>query len=65
MMVANLLVLGFALWLHFGLQVPVWLNAIVTVLVALVVVGGLTRAMKAWLFAQQLRHDAAPGRLDR
>ena len=65
MMVANLLVLAFAMWLHFSLEVPVWLNAVVTVLVALVVVGGLTRAMKAWLFAQQVRHDASQGRLHR
>ena len=65
MMVANLLVLGFALWLHFTLAVPVWLNAVVTVLLALLVVGWLSRAVKAWLYAQQLRHDAAPGRLDR
>ena len=65
MMVANLLVLGFALWLHFSLAVPVWLNAAVTVLLALLVVGWLSKAMKAWLYAQQLRHDAAPGRLER
>lgn len=65
MMVANLLVLGFALWLHFSLGVAWWLNAVVTVLTALLVVGWLSRAVKAWLYAQQLRHDAAPGRLDR
>lgn len=65
MMVANFLVLGLALWLHFSLAVPVWLNALVTIALALAVVGWLSRAVKAWLFAQQLRHDAAPGRLDR
>lgn len=65
MMVANLLVLGIALWMHFSLELPVWLNAAITVVLALLVVGWLSRAVKAWLYAQQLRHDAAPGRLDR
>ena len=65
MIVANLLVLAFAMWLHFSLEVSVWLNALVTVPAAVLVVGWLTRCMKAWLFAQQLRHDAAPGRLTR
>ena len=63
MMVANLLVLALAMWMHFSLEVPVWLNAILTVLIALVVVGGLTRYMKAWLYAQQVRHEAAQGRV--
>lgn len=65
MMVANLVVLGFAMWLYFALEWSWWAVAVVTVLVALLVVGWLTRAMKAWLFAQQVRHDAAPGRVTR
>ena len=65
MMLANFVVLGFALWLHFSLGAPWWVHLLVTLPFALLVVGGALRFMKGWLFAQQLRHEAAPGRLDR
>ena len=65
MMVANFVVLGIALWLHFSLGAPWWIHVIVTLPLAVFVVGGLTRFMKGFLFAQQVRHDAAPGRLER
>lgn len=65
MMLANLLVLALAMWLHFSVGLAVWLNALVTIVTALVVVGALTRTVKAWLYAQQFRHDAAPGRVTR
>lgn len=62
-LLGNILMVGFALWLHFSWQAPVWLTGVLTIVVAFLSLGWLIKFLKAWLYAQKLRHDAAPGRL--
>lgn len=51
------LVIPLALWLEFSLEPPIWVHLLVWVPV---IVGGsvaLMRPLKAWLIAQQFRHQ--------
>jgi uncharacterized protein (DUF983 family) len=64
-LIAGFLVLGFALWIEFTFDPPVWVHLLVSVPILLVVCLGLLRLLKGVLIALQYRHSAAEGRLDR
>jgi uncharacterized protein (DUF983 family) len=63
-MIAGFLVLGFALWLEFTYEPPLWVHLLVSLPVLIVICGGLLRVLKGVLICLQYRHKAAEGRLD-
>ena len=65
LLLANLLLVALALWFHFSWGMPIWLNILICAPVAVAVVMWTSKFMKAFLYAQTYKHEAAQGRLSR
>lgn len=50
-------VLPLAVWLEFALEPPIWVHMLIWVPVVLVGAIALMRPLKAWMIAQQYRHQ--------
>ncbi|MFP3546970.1 DUF983 domain-containing protein [Rhizobium sp. SIMBA_035] len=56
--------LGFALWLQFRFNTPLWVHILITLPLTLVVCVALLRPLKGWLVCSQYFYKAAEGRID-
>jgi uncharacterized protein (DUF983 family) len=61
-LIAGFVVLGFALWLEFTYEPPMWVHIVVSLPLLIVVCGGLLRVLKDVLICLQYRNKAAEGR---
>jgi uncharacterized protein (DUF983 family) len=64
-LLADLLVVGFAVWVELTYQPSVWLHILVFAPLGVALTLWLMRMLKALLIALQYRHKAAPGVIDR
>jgi uncharacterized protein (DUF983 family) len=64
-LLADLLVVGFAVWVELTYQPSVWLHILVFAPLGVALTLWLMRTLKALLIALQYRHKAAPGVIDR
>jgi uncharacterized protein (DUF983 family) len=64
-LLADLLVVGFAVWVELTYQPSVWLHILVFAPLGVALTLWLMRTLKALLIALQYRNNAAPGVIDR
>ncbi len=64
-LLADLLVVGLAVWVEINYQPSIWLHILFFGPLAIGVSLWLMRVMKAWLIAMQYRHNASQGAIDR
>ena len=57
--------LGFALWLQFSFNPPIWVHLLSTLPLTVAACMSLLRPLKGWLICAQYLHKAAEGHLDR
>jgi uncharacterized protein (DUF983 family) len=65
MMIAGFIVVGLVLWVEFTWSPPYWVHAALWIPLTLALTIGLIRPLKGWLVAQQYRHRAEEGRLEK
>ncbi|GMV62491.1 MAG: hypothetical protein AMXMBFR74_16590 [Parvibaculum sp.] len=65
MMIAGFIVVGLVLWVEFTWSPPYWVHAVLWIPLTLALTIGLIRPLKGWLVAQQYRHRAEEGRLEK
>ncbi|WP_421861952.1 DUF983 domain-containing protein [Parvibaculum sp.] len=65
MMIAGFIIVGLVLWVEFTWSPPYWVHAVLWIPLTLVLTVGLIRPLKGWLVAQQFRHKAEEGRLEK
>ena len=63
-MIVGFIVVGLALFVEVNYQPPYWEHAVIWIPLTLILTTGLLRPFKAWLVAQQFKHNARPGQLD-
>lgn len=64
-MIVGFIVVGLALYVEFTFGPPYWVHALLWTPLVLGLALGLLRPLKGWLIAQQYRHRAAEGRIDK
>ncbi|MBR0556695.1 DUF983 domain-containing protein [Ciceribacter sp. L1K23] len=64
-LLADLLVVGLAVWTELTFQPPVWVHFVVFGPLAIIVSLWLLRTIKALLVAMQYKHNASQGTIDR
>lgn len=65
MMIAGFIIVGLVLWVEFTWSPPYWVHAALWIPLTLALTIGLIRPLKGWLVAQQYRHRAEEGRLEK
>ncbi len=65
MMIVGFIVVGLALAVEFTFHPPYWLHAVIWIPLVLGLSIGLLRPLKGLMIAQQYRHKAALGQIDR
>ncbi|MEP2829990.1 DUF983 domain-containing protein [Parvibaculum sp.] len=65
MMIAGFIIVGLVLWVEFTWSPPYWVHAVLWIPLTLALTVGLIRPLKGWLVAQQFRHKAEEGRLEK
>ena len=65
LMIAGLIIVRLVLWVEFTWSPPYWVHAVLWIPLTLALTIGLLRPLKGWLVAQQFRHRAEEGRLDK
>jgi uncharacterized protein (DUF983 family) len=65
MMIAGFIIVGLVLWVEFTWSPPYWVHAMLWIPLTLALTVGLIRPLKGWLVAQQFRHKAEEGRLEK
>lgn len=65
MMIAGFVIVGLVLWVEFTWSPPYWVHALLWIPLTLALTIGLIRPLKGWLVAQQFRHKAEEGRLEK
>src|SRR5690554_4314677 len=65
MMIAGFVIVGLVLWVEFTWSPPYWVHAVLWIPLTLALTIGLIRPLKGWLVAQQFRHKAEEGRLEK
>ncbi|PKP78167.1 MAG: hypothetical protein CVT81_05940 [Alphaproteobacteria bacterium HGW-Alphaproteobacteria-3] len=65
MMIAGFIVVGLVLWVEVTWSPPYWVHAMLWIPLTLALTIGLIRPLKGWLVAQQYRHRAEEGRLEK
>ena len=65
MMIAGFIIVGLVLWVEFTWSPPYWVHAVLWIPLTLALTIGLIRPLKGWLVAQQFRHKAEEGRLEK
>lgn len=65
MMIAGFIIVGLVLWVEFTWSPPYWVHAMIWIPLTLALTIGLLRPLKGWLVAQQYRHRAEEGRLEK
>ncbi|MBY3176525.1 DUF983 domain-containing protein [Rhizobium leguminosarum] len=56
--------LGFALWLQFTFDIPLWVHLLVTLPLTVLACVALLRPLKGWLVCSQYFHKAEEGKID-
>ncbi|MFN0262586.1 DUF983 domain-containing protein [Tepidamorphus sp. 3E244] len=64
-LIVGFVIVGLALFVEIAYQPPYWVHAVLWLPLLLVLGLGLLRMLKGWMIAQQYRHKAAEGRLDK
>lgn len=65
MMIVGFIVVGLALFVEFTFHPPYWLHALIWVPLILGLSIGMLRPLKGLMIAQQYRHRAAEGKIER
>jgi uncharacterized protein (DUF983 family) len=61
----GIVVVGFALWIEFTYQAPLWLNLLIAVVLTGVLSLALVRPLKGMMVALQYHHKAEEGRFEK